>query len=497
MLNWIDFQKKAAEKLEGVETESGNCVIDNESRSNSMSYNDGIISKISNSIIGNKSENNINNCGDEEYEKLRSNFLKVSDEMSYNIIRLINSELVEGDDKIEKLESKDDRDKVFKRVINYRKDFNNIFKGEKKEVNLRVQLDDIKSIFLNLVDKQEKELNLWLNCGSNQKIELNERIECIYREIFTLSEIFCDSLLLNITCILGYISMEEHSLWVSIISLLIVFEIRACQHAILLKENELISGIVEENFVILEWLNRNCDEFFSLLLKQYSFIPITYKIGEVLRDISTILNLAQGPGIVDKQNNKTFPISESFKNKSNEITQNLIYKQEIFINLINLSGNQCFDISSDSISTLRCYLFVSPKMTNEYILKNQQIFFSNIFRILIQSNEYVPKRHGLRLLNQLLSLKELSKVMTVFSSSCEYLKIFMNLITSHLNTISFEAFHIFKLFVANPNKSLGIQKVLFKNKEKIVEFLINFQTSRTDPQFISDKQVSPLYLICI
>lgn len=489
MLNWIDFQKKLPVKSEAGEAKNENNDVDD---GNNTSYDNGIISKISNSIIGSKSGNKLSDLESEEYEKMRRKFLHISNEINDNIIKLINGELFEGNDEVEKLTKRDERNKVFEKIINYRKDFNNIFRSEKKEMKLREQLDEIKSILLDLVDKQEKELNLWLNCENNQKIELNERIESIYRQIFTLSEIFCDYLLLNITCVLGCISMEEHSLWVNIISLLIVFEIRSCQHTVLLKENELIREIDHEDFVILEWLNNNCDEFFSLLLKQYSIIPITYKIGEVLRDISTILNLAQGPGIVDKQNNKTFPVSESFKNKSKKIIHHLLYDQEIFINLISLSGNQCFDISSDSISTLRCYLFVSPKMTNEYILKNQQTFFSNIFQILIQSNEYVPKRHGLRLLNQLLSLKELSKVMTVFSSSCEYLKIFMNLITSHLNTISFEAFHIFKLFVANPNKSHGIQKVLFKNKDKIVEFLNDFQTSRTDPQFISDKKVSSL-----
>ncbi|KAH8582288.1 MO25-family [Cryptosporidium sp. chipmunk genotype I] len=497
MLNWIHFQKNSPAKLETENGESGDCGINNDNKSNSISYRSGIINNIGNSMIGSNVMKEGDNLKSEEYEKVRRKFLQACDEIDKNIIRLINSVLVNGEDNMKKLEKREERDRVFEKMISYRKDFINIFNTEKKELNLRGQLDEIKSIFLDLVDKQEKELNSWLNDRNQKIMEWNERVESIYKQIFTLSEIFCDSLLLNITCLLGYVSMEEHSLWVSIISLLIVFEIRSCQHTALLKENELIDEINQESFVILEWLNKNCDEFFSLLLKQYSVIPITYKIGEVLRDISTILNLAQGPGIVDKQNNKTFPISESFKNKSNEITQHLIYKQEIFTNLIKLSGNQCFDISSDAISTLRCYLFVSPKMTNEYILKNQQTFFSNIFKILIQSTEYVPQRHGLRLLNQLLSLKELSKVMTVFSSNCEYLKVFMNLITSHLNTISFEAFHIFKLFVANPNKSPGIQKALYKNKDKIVEFLIYFQTSRTDPQFISDKQVSHLNVIYI
>lgn len=488
MLNWIHLNKKPQSKLE----EGGGAGSSGKSEG---SNGNGFIYRMGKTIIGGNSAGESSNLEDGDDEKVRIEFLQICEEINGYIIRLSNEYRAQGDDKIDKMNKKDERVRVFERMMSYKMEFSQIIRSEKKEIDSRERLERIKSIFLDLVEKQERELSLWLSGGDQQTVEWNERVDCIYRQIFSLSEMYCNLVLLNITCVLGYISTEEHSLWVNILSLLIVFEIRSCQHTALLKEGWQRNESDQYKFVILEWLNMNCDEFFSLLIRQYSVIPLTYKIGEVLRDISTMLNLAQGPGIVDKQNNKTFPISESFKSKSNEITRHLIYEQEMFTNLIRLSGNQCFDISSDSISTLRCYLFVSPKMTSEYILSNQQAFFSNIFEVLILSREYVPQRHGLRLLNQLFSLKELSKVMTMFSSSSEYLKIFMNLITSHLNTTSFEAFHIFKLFVANPKKSPKIQKILFKNRDKIVQFLIHFQTSRTDPQFISDKQVRYLALV--
>ncbi|KAJ1609277.1 MO25 protein [Cryptosporidium canis] len=488
MLNWINLNKRPSANIGGAEGGGGSQADWDESKGGG--YGGRLISRISRGIIGGVGgQRGPNGLEEESCRRVREEFIQTCDGISDSIVRLWNDRVGEGE-RLEAIENRDDRNRVVERMMDNKRDLSHIVGSERREVDLREGLEKIKLVFLDLVERQEKELNLWLKNGGEQKMEWNEGVESIYQQIFALSEIYCNSLLLNITCVLGYISTEEHSLWVSIISLLIVFEIRGCQHTALLKESQLLDEPDQDHFVILDWLNTNCDEFFSLLIRQYSVIPITYKIGEVLRDISTILNLAQGPGIVDKQNNKTFPISESFKEKSNEIIRNLIYKQEIFNNLMWLSGNQCFDISSDSISTLRCYLFVSPKMTNEYILSNQQTFFSNIFKTLIQSKEYVPQRHGLRLLNQLFSLKELSKVMTVFSSSSEYLKIFMNLITSELNTTSFEAFHIFKLFVANPNKSPKIQRILSRNRDKIVEFLVHFQTSRTDPQFISDKQVS-------
>ncbi|KAF7455986.1 calcium-binding protein 39-like isoform X1 [Cryptosporidium felis] len=437
---------------------------------------------------GRSSETGLSSQGIEGNREVRADeFSKFCGEVNKEIVKAINSKLcLDGEDKIERLEGRDTRNRIFERT-NSGDGFVCIFSDEKKLLELRTGLESVKRVLLDLVERQEREMSGWMGDAEDSG-KGKEKVREINAQICTLSKIFCEELLLNLTCVLGLASSTEHSLWVNIISLLIVFEIRSCQQISLFNGDGLDSN--QDKLVMLGWLRANSDEFFSFLLRLYGLIPITYKVGEVLRDVSTLLNLSQGSGIVDKQNNRTFQISDSFRSMSTEIINDLIYRQKILLKLIELSGNQCFDVSSDSVATLRCYLFVSPQITNEYILQNQQTFFSCIFENLIQSGEYVPQRHGLRLLNQLLSLKELSKTMTVFSSSCEYLQVFMKLITSSLDSTSFEAFHIFKLFIANPNKPPGIQKVLLKNREKIIEFLIQFQPSRTDPQFISDKEVS-------
>ena len=55
--------------------------------------------------------------------------------------------------------------------------------------------------------------------------------------------------------------------------------------------------------------------------------------------------------------------------------------------------------------------------------------------------------------------------------------VLMGLCTSSKN-IQFEAFHVFKVFVANPNKPPQIAAILKRNKEKLLSFLKDFHNDR-------------------
>lgn len=54
---------------------------------------------------------------------------------------------------------------------------------------------------------------------------------------------------------------------------------------------------------------------------------------------------------------------------------------------------------------------------------------------------------------------------------------------------SVRTFHIFKIFVANPNKPSEIASILFNNKVKLIAYLENFQNDRQDPQFVEEKRL--------
>lgn len=51
---------------------------------------------------------------------------------------------------------------------------------------------------------------------------------------------------------------------------------------------------------------------------------------------------------------------------------------------------------------------------------------------------------------------------------------------------------MFKVFVANPNKPKVIAEILLRNRERLVEFLTNFHTDRTEDEQFNDEKA---YLI--
>jgi len=67
----------------------------------------------------------------------------------------------------------------------------------------------------------------------------------------------------------------------------------------------------------------------------------------------------------------------------------------------------------------------------------------------------------------------------------------MLLLSDPSPNIQFEAFHVFKIFVANPNKPEDIIKILQKNQEKLVKYLQNFHVERErgDEQFREEKSL--------
>jgi calcium binding protein 39 len=69
--------------------------------------------------------------------------------------------------------------------------------------------------------------------------------------------------------------------------------------------------------------------------------------------------------------------------------------------------------------------------------------------------------------------------MTRYISNADNLKMIMNMLRDKSRNIQFEAFHVFKVFVANPNKAKAIQDILLKNQERLVDFLTKFHNDRT------------------
>ncbi|GMR30478.1 hypothetical protein PMAYCL1PPCAC_00673, partial [Pristionchus mayeri] len=64
----------------------------------------------------------------------------------------------------------------------------------------------------------------------------------------------------------------------------------------------------------------------------------------------------------------------------------------------------------------------------------------------------------------------------------------MNLLKKKSKSIQFEAFHVFKVFVVNPNKPRPIANILLRNREKLVDFLTAFPNDMTEDEQFNDKK---------
>ena len=70
------------------------------------------------------------------------------------------------------------------------------------------------------------------------------------------------------------------------------------------------------------------------------------------------------------------------------------------------------------------------------------------------------------------------RVMFEYVKSKRHLMLVMNLLRSSSRSIQHEAFHVFKVFVANPRKPDDIKSILVSNRDKLLRFLTAFLEER-------------------
>ncbi|XP_058846374.1 calcium-binding protein 39-like isoform X1 [Acipenser ruthenus] len=146
-----------------------------------------------------------------------------------------------------------------------------------------------------------------------------------------------------------------------------------------------------------------------------------------------------------------------------------------------------FDIASDAFATFKDLLTRHKPLSAEFLEQHYDRFFSE-YEKLLHSENYVTKRQSLKLLGELLLDRHNFTIMTKYISKPENLKLMMNLLRDKSRNIQFEAFHVFKVFVANPNKTQPILDILLKNQTKLIEFLSKFQNDRTEDEQFNDEK---------
>jgi len=165
----------------------------------------------------------------------------------------------------------------------------------------------------------------------------------------------------------------------------------------------------------------------------------------------------------------------------------IILHNDIFYNFFDYVEMNTFDVAADAFSTFKDVLTKHKSLVAEFLEANYDKFFTK-YVVLLNSTNYVTKRQSLKLLGELLLDRSNFNVMTTYISNPENLKLMMNLLRDKSKNIQFEAFHVFKVFVANPNKTKAVLDLLIRNKEKLVTFLGTFHSDRQDDEQFTDEK---------
>ncbi len=145
-----------------------------------------------------------------------------------------------------------------------------------------------------------------------------------------------------------------------------------------------------------------------------------------------------------------------------------------------------FEIASDAAASFREMLTRHKRLTVEYLERNHDAFFG-AYNAMLERGNYVTRRQSLKLLGELLLDRANVASMMRYIGGVENLCLMMNLLRDEARSIQFEAFHVFKVFVANPNKPAPVLSILRKNREKLIGYLANFQNDREEEQFVEEK----------
>ncbi|ESQ55700.1 hypothetical protein EUTSA_v10025583mg [Eutrema salsugineum] len=134
-----------------------------------------------------------------------------------------------------------------------------------------------------------------------------------------------------------------------------------------------------------------------------------------------------------------------------------------------------FDIAADAAATFKELLTRHKSTVAAFLTKNENWFFADYNSKLLESSNYITRRQATKLLGDILLDRSNSAVMTKYVSSMDNLRILMNLLRESSKSIQIEAFHVFKLFVANQNKPSDIINILVANRNKLLRLLADIK----------------------
>jgi calcium binding protein 39 len=150
--------------------------------------------------------------------------------------------------------------------------------------------------------------------------------------------------------------------------------------------------------------------------------------------------------------------------------------------------NANFDVSADAFRNITKVLRGHKQATLETLSESFDRIFG-LLNSLLESTNYVTKRQTLQLLGELLLDPINFSVMQRYVASRANLKLLMLQLRETSQAIRMEAYNVFKIFVANPNKSPEVEQVLVRNREKLLAFVCELGKNETSREFHHEKSL--------
>lgn len=163
-----------------------------------------------------------------------------------------------------------------------------------------------------------------------------------------------------------------------------------------------------------------------------------------------------------------------------------------------------FDVSSDAMETLRIIIAgggdkhvdeqsqqAMADIAANFLTRDYDAIWVERFNplLLTEKANYMTRRMALQILSTVLLTRSNYAIMIKYVAERDNLILVMKLLRDTSPHITLDAFHVFKVFVANPNKPPEIIKILSMNSSKLCAFLQTLHKEReeADSQFRDEK----------
>lgn len=147
-----------------------------------------------------------------------------------------------------------------------------------------------------------------------------------------------------------------------------------------------------------------------------------------------------------------------------------------------------FEVCADAFATLSLLLTEASHkpLIRKFLMDRHEPFFQ-LFADMLRQEHYPTRLQGLKLLGEILLDRGHFDVMTAFVQRTRHLRLVMDMLRQRQPALQFEAFQVFKVFVANPHKPPTVTELLLANRARLVAFLRSFHNDRHDDQFHEEK----------